>query len=121
MDAAGQLRDFIVIEDTPPPPTISPTSTFQQAYSASYQPPQLSSGSVRTRARAAAEAKAEGGSSVSEVGPPSKKRKRDGVTESGRVVTNKRPAQAQTIAASKSWASGSGATTEDVRPLLLLY
>ena len=76
-DQDGRLRDVIVIEDTPPPQTISPTTTHNPNYSTSYQPP-LFSAPIRTRARAAAEAQALSSGSSSIIAPPiPKKRKRE--------------------------------------------
>jgi dual-specificity kinase len=113
VDSDGQLREVIVIEDTPPP-TISPATTHTNAYSASYQPP-LYSAPIRTRARAAAEAALFTGSSSALIPPPVKKRKRDLVDEP-RLSAPKRAAHhAQTLTATKSWASGSGPVTDDVR------
>jgi hypothetical protein len=42
VDGDGRLREVIVIEDTPPPPTVSPATTHNGAFSASYQPPMYS-------------------------------------------------------------------------------
>lgn len=76
-DQDGRLRDVIVIEDTPPPQTISPATTHNPNYSTSYQPP-LFSAPIRTRARAAAEAQAlSSASSSSIIAPIPRKRKRD--------------------------------------------
>ncbi|KAI6039818.1 kinase-like domain-containing protein [Pisolithus marmoratus] len=117
VDNEGRLREVIVIDDTPPPSTISPATTHTNAYSASYQPP-LYSAPIRTRARAAAEAMALSASTSSAVPvvPAPKKRKRDPVDESRGPLT-KRPAlglQQQPAAPStKSWASGSGPVTVD--------
>ncbi|KXN91697.1 Dual specificity protein kinase lkh1 [Leucoagaricus sp. SymC.cos] len=76
LDSDGRLREVIVIEDTPPPATISPATTHNNGYSASYQPP-IFSAPIRTRARAAAEAQALSSSSSSITAPVPKKRKRD--------------------------------------------
>lgn len=75
-DQDGRLRDVIVIEDTPPPQTISPATTHNPNYSTSYQPP-LFSAPIRTRARAAAEAQALSSGSSSIIAPIPKKRKRE--------------------------------------------
>lgn len=75
-DQDGRLRDVIVIEDTPPPQTISPTTTHNPNYSTSYHPP-LFSAPIRTRARAAAEAQALSSGSSSIIAPIPKKRKRE--------------------------------------------
>lgn len=121
VDSDGKLREVIVIEDTPPPPTISPATTYNNHYSASYQPP-VYSAPIRTRARAAAEAAASSSSIVTQP-PPAKKRKRDPADEPRTVPTKKAAHQPQPLAATKSWASGSGAATDEVCPpgsLLLL-
>lgn len=72
VDVHGRTRDVIVLDDTPPPSTLSPASTRYGA-SASVYPP-LYSAPVRTRARAAREAES---SSVlpALAPPPAKKRK----------------------------------------------
>jgi dual-specificity kinase len=83
VDPAGRLREVIVIDDTPPPSTVSPaTPANAHLYSASYQPP-LYSAPIRTRARAAAEAQALASSSAA---PPPKKRKRDPVDVAGTAL-----------------------------------
>ncbi|KAI0784188.1 CMGC CLK protein kinase [Abortiporus biennis] len=119
VDSSGRVREVIVIEDTPPPPTVSPaTTTRSHLYSASYQPP-LYTGPVRTRARAAAEAQALSASTSSlttAVPPPVKKRKRDPVEVAG--TASKKPATANghlatAAGAKQSWASGSGAATDE--------
>ncbi|KIY66526.1 kinase-like protein [Cylindrobasidium torrendii FP15055 ss-10] len=76
-DTSGVYRDYIIIEDTPPP-TMSSATSVNGGYSASYQPPHYSA-PIRTRARAAAEAQAisSGSSSSTILGPPAKKRKRE--------------------------------------------
>ncbi|KZP10420.1 hypothetical protein FIBSPDRAFT_991018 [Athelia psychrophila] len=63
VDSEGKLREVIVIDDTPPPPTISPLTTYN-GFSASYQPPTYSA-PIRTRARTATEAQALSASSSS--------------------------------------------------------
>lgn len=121
VDTSGRLREVIVIEDTPPPPsTVSPATTHNHLYSASYQPP-VYSAPVRTRARAAAEAQVLSTSSSSAVAPPPpKKRKRDPVDVAGTVAkrsaANGHPPNISS--SNKSWASGSGITVDDVRPCL---
>lgn len=114
VDTAGRLREVIVIDDTPPPSTVSPATTHNHLYSASYQPP-VYSAPVKTRARAAAEAQGLSASSSSVVAPPPKKRKRDLVDVAG--VIAKRPAanghQTNVSTSNKSWASGSGLTADD--------
>ncbi|KAJ6612314.1 kinase-like domain-containing protein [Mycena sp. CBHHK59/15] len=101
VDSDGRLREVIVIEDTPPPPTTMSPSIPNNGFSASYQPP-LYSAPIRTRARAAAEAQALSASSSSAiVVPPAKKRKREVAEES------------QAVAQTKSWDSRSAAATED--------
>jgi dual-specificity kinase len=120
VDSDGRLREVIVIEDTPPPPTTMSPSVTNNAFSASYQPP-LYSAPIRTRARAAAEAQAlSAGSSSAIVAPPAKKRKREQVEEV-RAPAPKRAAlssqQSQAVAQTKSWDSRSAAATDDVRIL----
>ncbi|OBZ72301.1 Dual specificity protein kinase lkh1 [Grifola frondosa] len=114
VDSAGRLREVIVIEDTPPPSTVSPATSHTQLYSASYQPP-VYSAPIRTRARAAAEAQALSASTSSAVvAPAQKKRKRDPVdvgTVSKKALTN---GQLQNAAgANKSLPSGSGPAVDD--------
>ncbi|KZP31821.1 kinase-like protein [Athelia psychrophila] len=114
VDSEGKLREVIVIDDTPPPPTISPSTTYN-GFSASYQPPTYSA-PIRTRARAAAEAQALSASSSSSalVAPAPKKRKREQVDEP-RVTAAKKPTTGNQhpIAPTQSWASGSGPVTDD--------
>ncbi|CAK5268627.1 unnamed protein product, partial [Mycena citricolor] len=116
VDSDGRLREVLVIEDTPPPPsTMSPSVTNNVFSAASYQPPAYSA-PIRTRARAAAEAQALSGSSSSAiVVPPAKKRKRD-PAEEVRAQAPKKVAvsgpQSQVAAATKSWESRSGATDD---------
>lgn len=120
VDEEGRVREVIVIEDTPPPPsTISPATTHTNVFSASYQPP-VYSAPIRTRARAAAEAQtlSASTSSAAIVAPAPKKRKREPADDSRAILTKKTAAalhQQQTVASTKSWASGSGAATADVR------
>lgn len=122
VDASGTLREVIVIDDTPPPPpTISPSTTHNPAYSASYQPP-IYTAPIRTRARAAAEAQALSASSSSAATAPApKKRKRDH-REEVRAPAAKKPAVASThtqaVIPATSWESRSAAATDDVRSLL---
>lgn len=117
VDNEGRLREVIVIDDTPPPSTISPATTHTNAYSASYQPP-LYSAPIRTRARAAAEAMALSAStsSAAPVAPAPKKRKRD-LADDPRGTLTKRPApglqQQAALPSTKSWASGSGPAALD--------
>lgn len=118
VDSEGKLREVIVIDDTPPPPTISPATTYTNGFSASYQPPQYSA-PIRTRARAAAEAQALSAStsSVAIIAPAPKKRKRDPMDDARATITKKPPTaiqQQQPVATTKSWASGSGAATDEV-------
>ncbi len=80
LDGDGRLREVIVIEDTPPPPTDSPATTHNGAFSASYQPP-IYSAPIRTRARAAAEAQGLSSSGSAFAAPAPKKRKRDPIEE----------------------------------------
>lgn len=121
VDTSGRLREVIVIEDTPPPSTVSPATSHQHLYSTSYQPP-LYSAPIRTRARAAAEAQALSASTSSVVAPPPKKRKREAVDVAGTVA--KKAAlngHAQNgPSGDKSWASGSAATAADVRVFRLI-
>ena len=119
VDNEGRVREVIVIEDTPPPSTISPATTHTNAYSASYQPP-LYSAPIRTRARAAAEAQALSASSSSAVlvAPAPKKRKRDQPDDPRGTIVKKVASglqQQPSAPSSKSWASGSGPATADVR------
>jgi dual-specificity kinase len=124
VDNEGRVREVIVIEDTPPPPsTISPATTHTNGFSVSRQPP-LYSAPIRTRARAAAEAQALSASTSSTaiVAPAPKKRKRDQADETRGTLTKKVATGLQHQAAvpsSKSWASGSGPATTDVRNDLL--
>ena len=115
-DSDGRMREVIVIDDTPPP-TISPSTTHNGAYSASYQPPMYSA-PIRTRARAAAEAQALPTSSSSIMTAPApKKRKRDHFEEV-RAPAAKKPLHSsqhtQTLVAANSWDSRSAAATDDV-------
>lgn len=73
---------------------------------------------IRTRARAAAEAQtlSASTSSAAIVAPAPKKRKREPADDSRAILTKKTAAalhQQQTVASTKSWASGSGAATAD--------
>ena len=117
LDSDGRLREVIVIEDTPPPPTMSPATTHTGAFSASYQPP-IYSAPIRTRARAAAEAQALSSTSSSAiVAPAPKKRKRE--PEEVRAPAAKKliPSgqQTQQLIQTKSWDSRSAAATDEVR------
>ncbi|KAF7312109.1 hypothetical protein MIND_00223200 [Mycena indigotica] len=104
VDSDGKLREVIVIEDTPPPPTtLSPSIPF----STSYQPPAYSA-PIRTRARAAAEAAASSTSAI--VQPPSKKRKKE-VEEPLRAPPPKKAAVP--VPQTKSYDSRSVAATDD--------
>jgi len=117
-DSDGRLREVIVIEDTPPPPTMSPATTNTGAFSASYQPP-IYSAPIRTRARAAAEAQALSSTSSSAiVAPAPKKRKREHPEEvrapaAKKLITGAQ--QTQQAIQTKSWDSRSAAATDDVR------
>ena len=121
VDSNGHLREVIVIDDTPPPPTISPSTTHNGAYSASYQPPMYGA-PVRTRARAAAEAQAQSASSSSVMTAPApKKRKRDH-NEGVRAPATKKAAadsQQSALIPNNSWGSRSAAATDDVSLSLL--
>ncbi|KAK0235771.1 CMGC/CLK protein kinase [Armillaria gallica] len=116
LDNDGKLRDVIVIEDTPPPPTMSPATTHTGAFSASYQPP-LYSAPIRTRARAAAEAQALSASSSSAIiAPPPKKRKRDHLEEVRALPAKKVVASghhSQALTQTKSWDTRSAAATDE--------
>lgn len=114
VDSAGRLREVIVIDDTPPPSTISPATTHTQLYSASYQPP-VYSAPIRTRARAAAEAQALSASTSSAtiMLPVAKKRKREYGDDTG--VAPKKTQTLNGAGAHKPWATGSGASSKDVR------
>ncbi|KAG6898216.1 hypothetical protein C0992_003328 [Termitomyces sp. T32_za158] len=115
VDSDGTLREVIVIEDTPPPPTLSPATTHTGAFSASYQPP-IYSAPIRTRARAAAEAALSSGSSSAIVAPAPKKRKREHPEEVRAPATKKFAAsghQAQQVVQTKSWDSKGTATNDD--------
>ncbi|KAK7044225.1 serine threonine protein kinase CMGC group [Paramarasmius palmivorus] len=115
VDSEGRLRDVIVIEDTPPPNTMSPATTIGGGHSVPYQPP-VSTVSVRTRARAAAEAQAMQSSSSSIIAaPPPKKRKREHndihPPPAKKTVASSQASNA--VAQTKSWDSRSGAATDD--------
>lgn len=119
VDSAGKVRDVIVIDDTPPPATASPSTSHM--FSASYQPP-LYSAPIRTRARAAQEAQALSASvsSTTIAGPVAKKRRRDIADDAGTVAKRPATGHLQQLAANKSIASGSGATVDEVLAGLLL-
>lgn len=115
VDNTGRVRDVIVIEDTPPPSTVSPASTHAHLYSASYQPPVFTA-PVRTRARAAAEAQALSASTSSAIAAPpaAKKRRRDIADDASSV--SKRPVNGHlqtALSATKPYASGSGTAVDD--------
>ncbi|KAH9940993.1 CMGC/CLK protein kinase [Amylocystis lapponica] len=112
VDPSGKLREVIVIDDTPPPSTVSPATTHTQLYSASYQPP-VYSAPIRTRARAAAEAQALSAStsSTTVAAPVAKKRKREYGDDTGTVA--KKVLALNGVSAHKNWATGSGATAKD--------
>ncbi|KAF8656867.1 hypothetical protein AX16_002414 [Volvariella volvacea WC 439] len=116
VDSSGKVREVIVIEDTPPPPTLSPSVAHNGAYSASYQPP-IYSAPIRTRARAAAEAQALSSSSSAAVSAPApKKRKRDNLEEVRAPPTKKvAPTiqQSQAVVAAKHWDGKSLAATAE--------
>ena len=117
VDTDGRLREIIVIEDTPPPPTVSPaTSSRTNGYSASYQPPTYSA-PIRTRARAAMEAQAEssGSSSVALPIPVPKKRKRELDEALSSTKKGYPPTQVSTSTANHAtWTNGSAATSATV-------
>ncbi|TFK50088.1 kinase-like protein [Heliocybe sulcata] len=110
VDSDGVLRDVIVIEDTPPPPTASPATSRSNVYSASYQPPTLSA-PIRTRARAAAEAQAVSGTSTSITAPAMKKRKRDADESASSASKRPLPPVQQSL---KTWPHGHGGGIDDV-------
>ncbi|KAF9048535.1 CMGC CLK protein kinase [Panaeolus papilionaceus] len=116
VDPDGRLREVIVIEDTPPPPTISPSTTHNGAFSASYQPP-LYSAPIRTRARAAAEAQALTASSSSVMTAPAPKRRKRDPNDEVRALAVKKPAVGaqltQALVPANSWESRSAAATDD--------
>ena len=125
VDTDGRLREIIVIEDTPPPPTASPTTSSRtNGYSASYQPPAYAaaySAPIRTRARAAMEAQAEssGSSSVALPIPAPKKRKRELDLTPSTTKKGFLPAQASSNAANHAtWTNGSAATSATVGRML---
>jgi hypothetical protein len=111
LDQEGNVREVIVIEDTPPPPpTLSPATTQNtHNVSASYQPPVFAT-PIRTRARAAAEA---AGTNGSVIAPPQKKRRRE--VEDIRGAARKLQYGHQQPQNLKSWAVANSGVTEDVR------
>ncbi|KAG2017868.1 CMGC/MAPK protein kinase [Coprinopsis cinerea AmutBmut pab1-1] len=115
LDSDGKVREVIVIEDTPPPPTLSPATTHNGGYSASYQPPALAP--IRTRARAAAEAQAMSSSSSSVLTAPApKKRKRDHQDEVRAPPAKKAAAggqQSNATNAANAWDNRTVAATDD--------
>lgn len=116
VDSEGKVREVIVIEDTPPPPTLSPSTPLNGPFSGSYQPPSLSS--VRTRARAAAEAQALSASSSSAIAAPAPKKRKRQPAEEVRAPTIKKPVTSglQLQVPTKTWDSGRGPA--DVRSYL---
>ena len=119
VDTDGRLREIIVIEDTPPPPTASPaTSSRTNGYSASYQPPAYSA-PIRTRARAAMEAQAESSGSSSVAlpvpvpAPKKRKRELDEVPSSAKKGFPA-PPPSSTAANHATWTNGSTATSATV-------
>ena len=117
VDTDGRLREIIVIEDTPPPPTASPaTSSRTNGYSASYQPPAYSA-PIRTRARAAMEAQADSSGSLSAALPIPVPKKRKRELDEAPLSTKKGfpPAQAASNTANHAtWTNGSAATSATV-------
>lgn len=115
VDNTGKVREVIVIDDTPPPSTVSPATTHTAMYSASYQPP-VYSAPIRTRARAAAEAALSSSSSSGITAPAPKKRKRDPADDVGslskKVVSN--GALSNAIAPAKSFVGVGTALADDV-------
>ncbi|KAF8623639.1 hypothetical protein AX17_007339 [Amanita inopinata Kibby_2008] len=116
VDGDGRLREVIVIEDTPPPPTASPATTHNGAFSASYQPP-IYSAPIRTRARAAAEAQALSASTSSAFAAPViKKRKRDPIEEVRAPPAKKLAStlqHSQAVPPAKLWDNRTNLTIED--------
>lgn len=115
-DSDGRLREVIVIEDTPPPATISPATTHPN-YSSSYQPP-IFSAPIRTRARAAAEAQALSSTSSSITAPVPKRQKRDPQEEVRAPPPRKpvhHPHQIQALVPPKSNDFRNGVVPDDVR------
>ncbi|TEB34629.1 CMGC/CLK protein kinase [Coprinellus micaceus] len=113
VDSDGRLREFIVIEDTPPPPTLSPATTHH-GYSASYQPPNC--GAPRTRQAARLEAAGLSSTSSSLVPAPPAKRRKQNLQEEVRAPAKKLvPAShhTQAVVAANSWESRSAAATDD--------
>ncbi|KAI0749511.1 CMGC/CLK protein kinase [Daedaleopsis nitida] len=114
VDSAGKVREVIVIDDTPPPSTVSPATTHTAMYSASYQPP-VYSAPIRTRARAAAEAALSSSSSSGIIAPAPKKRKRDPADDVGslskKAVTN--GVLSNAIAPAKSFVGVGAALVDD--------
>jgi dual-specificity kinase len=117
VDTDGRLREIIVIEDTPPPPTASPaTSSRTNGYSASYQPPTYSA-PIRTRARAAMEAQAESSGSLSAAFPIPAPKKRKRELDEAPLSTKKGflPTQAASSTANHAtWTNGGAATSVTV-------
>jgi hypothetical protein len=120
VDTDGRLREIIVIEDTPPPPTASPaTSSRTNGYSASYQPPAYSA-PIRTRARAAMEAQAESSGSSSVAlpvpvpAPKKRKRELDEVPSSAKKGFPVPPPSSSAVNHA-TWTNGSTATSATVR------
>ena len=118
VDDSGRLREVIVIDDSPPPPTLSPATSAHTKFSVSHQPSVLSS-SIRTRAQAAAEAQGLSSSSVSTAaGPAPKRRRRDPQESAVRAPPAKKAARgagaAQTLVQQGSWETRSGAASDEV-------
>jgi dual-specificity kinase len=123
VDTDGRLREIIVIEDTPPPPTVSPaTSSRTNGYSASYQPPAYSA-PIRTRARAAMEAKVDSSGSLSAALPipAPKKRKRELDEAPSSIKKGFPPTQAASSTANHAtWTNGGAATSATVGQFYIL-
>jgi dual-specificity kinase len=117
VDTDGRLREIIVIEDTPPPPTASPAiSSRTNGYSTSYQPPAYSA-PIRTRARAAMEAQVDSSGSLSAALPipAPKKRKRELDEAPSSTKKGFLPTQASSSTAHHAtWTNGSAATSATV-------
>jgi dual-specificity kinase len=114
VDTDGRLREIIVIEDTPPPPTASPaTSSRTNGYSASYQPPAYSA-PIRTRARAAMEAQVDSSGPLSTALPIPAPKKRKRELDEAPSSTKKGFPPSQAPANHVTWTNGSAATSATV-------
>ena len=117
VDTDGRLREIIVIEDTPPPPTASPaTSSRTNGYSASYQPPAYSA-PIRTRARAAMEAQVDSSGPLSTALPIPVPKKRKRELDEAPSSTKKGFPPSHASANHATWTNGSAATSATVGQL----